>query len=105
MRLSLTTFLAFTLAIFPFFSSAIHPHVLSRRERPSSSLVFPSRQHRVPRSILDLCINVNVDLLADATQLLGLDPIIGPLGLGSNIRLCLCLKVGVDRFLRKISGP
>ncbi|KAF8816459.1 hypothetical protein BYT27DRAFT_6447209 [Phlegmacium glaucopus] len=101
MRLSLTTFLTSTLAVSPFFSSpvsAIHPHVLSRRERLSSSLVVSSRQHSLPRSILDLCINVNVDLLADASQLLGLDPIVGPLGLGSNIQLCLCLK-DLDIFL------
>ena len=100
MRLSLTTLLAFTLSVFPFFSSqvfAIHPQVLSRRERPSSSLILSSRQHRVSRSILDLCINVNVNLLANASQL-GLAPISGPLDLGSNIHLCLCLKVSIDRF-------
>jgi hypothetical protein len=103
MRLSLTTFLAFTLAVFPFFSSqvsAIHPQVLSRREYPSSSLILSSRQHRVPRNILDLCINVNVDLLANASQL-GLAPVLGPLDLGSNIHLCLCLKVSIDLFPRK----
>jgi hypothetical protein len=99
MRLSLTTFLAFTLAVFPF-SSAIHPQVLSRREHPSSSLILSSRQHRAPRSILDLCINANVDLLVNASQL-GLAPILGPLDLGSNIHLCLCLKVSIDRLLRK----
>ena len=70
MRLSLTTLFAFTLSFFPFFSSqvsAIHPQVLSRRENPSPSLILSSRQHRVLRSILDLCINVNVDLLANAS--------------------------------------
>ena len=99
MRLSLTTFLAFTLAVFPFSSqvSAIHPQVLSRRENPSSSLILSSRQHRAPRSILDLCINANVDLLANASQL-GLSPILGPLDLGSKIHLCLCLKVSIDRL-------
>lgn len=103
MRLSLTTLLAFTLAVFPFFSSqvsAIHPQVLSRREHPSSSLIISSRQHHVPRSILDLCINVKEDLLVNASQH-GLAPILGPLDLGSNIHLCLCLKVSINRFLRK----
>ena len=103
MHLSLTTLLAFTLAVLPSFSSqvsAIHPQVLSRREHPSSSLILSSRQHRVPRSILDLCINVNVDLLANASQL-ELGPILGPLDLGSNIHICLCLKVSIDRFPRK----
>ena len=102
MRLSLTTLFTFMLSVFPFSSqvSAIHPQVLSRREHPSSSLILSSRQHRVPRSILDLCINVNVNLLANASQL-GLAPTLGPLDLGSNIHLCLCLKVSIDRFPHK----
>jgi len=92
MRLSLTTLLTFTLPVFPFFSSqvsAIHPQVLSRREHPSSSLILSSRQHRVHRSILDLCINVNVNLLPNASHH---SPASGPLNLGSSIQLCLCLK-------------
>jgi hypothetical protein len=101
MRLSLATLFAFTLSFPPFFSSqvfAIHPQVLSRREHPSSSLILSSRQHRVPRSILDLCINVNVDLFANASQH---GPASDPLELGSKIHLCLCLKVSIDPFPRK----
>ena len=95
MPLSLTTFLTFTLLVLPFFSSqvsAIHPQVLSRREHPPSSLILSSRQHRVHRSILDLCINVNVNLLANASHH---EPASGPPDLGSNIHLCLCLKVSI----------
>lgn len=102
MRLSLTTLIAFTLSFFPLFSSrvvsAIHPQVLSRREKPSSSLILSSRQHRAPRSIIDLCINVNVDLLANLSQH---GPASGPLDLGSNIHLCLCLKVSISPFPHK----
>jgi CPL1-like protein len=98
MCLPLTTLLAFTLSLFPFFSSqvsAVNPQFLARREHPSSSLILSSRQHRVPCSILDLCINVNVDLLANASQH---GPASDPLDLGSNIHLCLCLK-DLDIFL------
>jgi hypothetical protein len=100
MRLFLTTLFVSTLALSPLLpqASAIHP---SRREHPSSSLTVSSRQYRVPRSILDLCINANVDLLADASQLLGLVPILGSVNLGSKIQLCLCLKVSIDNFSRK----
>ena len=102
MLLSLVTLLVSTLAVSPLSQVfAIHPQVLSRLEHPSSSLIISSRQHHVPRSILDLCINANVDLRTDASQLLGLVPILSPLDLGSNVQLCLCLKVSIDRFPRK----
>ena len=102
MRLSLTTLLAATLVVFPFQVFAIHPQVLSRRKQASSSLILSSRQHRVPRSVLDLCININVDLLINAPQL-RLAPILGPLDLNSNIHLCLCLKVSIYRFPQNIN--
>jgi hypothetical protein len=96
MRLPFSTLFAFSaslFSLFPVFVSAIHPHVLSRRghQRSPASDVLTSRQHRVPRDLLDVCINANVNLLANLSQALG--GLLGALGLGGNIQLCLCLDV------------
>lgn len=95
MRLSFITlfvsFLSLTVSV------ATNPYPLARRDRkhsPASSVVF-SRQYHVPRSLLDLCINTNVNLFADVEPLLEL---LGRLGLLSNVHLCLCLKVEYMRF-------
>ncbi|KAF8955041.1 hypothetical protein BDZ97DRAFT_1765558 [Flammula alnicola] len=88
-------------SLFPVLVSSIHPHALTRRDykrSPPPSNVLTSRQHRVARDLLDVCINVNVDLLADASQLLGLGGLLGPLDLGSKIQLCLCLKASFFPF-------
>ncbi|KAF5309897.1 hypothetical protein D9619_010385 [Psilocybe cf. subviscida] len=95
MRLPFSTFFAFSaslFSLFPVYVSAIHPHVLSRHghRRSPASDVLTSRQHRVPRDILDVCINANVNLLADLSQALA--GLLGSLGLGGNVQLCLCLK-------------
>jgi len=101
MRLSISTFLLSTLAIlscFPAPASSIHPHTLARQRESSRSpvpQVLSSRQYRIARDLLDVCIDVNVDLLANATQLLGLQSLLGPLNLDGNIQLCLCLKVQI----------
>ncbi|PPQ69711.1 hypothetical protein CVT25_012974 [Psilocybe cyanescens] len=102
MRL-LTLFLP-TLALstlFPAPVSSIHPHALTHRRdhaRSPASSIIASRQYRVPRDLLDVCINVNANLLADASQLLGLSSLLGALNLGADIKLCLCLK-DLDLYL------
>ncbi|KAF9042938.1 hypothetical protein BJ165DRAFT_1603181 [Panaeolus papilionaceus] len=85
--------------IFTFFLSlssslvtAIHNSHFARRDLKPRSDVLTSRQHRIRRDLLDICINVNINLLADASKLLGLGSLLGPLGLSSDIQLCLCLK-------------
>lgn len=76
-------------------SSHAFPH---RRDRSHPSSIIASRQYRFPRDLLDVCINVNANLLADASQLLGLSSLLGALNLGADIELCLCLKVSVLLF-------
>ncbi|KAF8154580.1 hypothetical protein B0H34DRAFT_529480 [Crassisporium funariophilum] len=97
MRFDFITFFASALLLSSSLVSAIH---LSRREHKISPAahVLASRQHHVARTLIDVCINLNVDLLAEASKLLGLETILGPLDLGSKIHLCLCLK-DLDIFL------
>ena len=98
MRLSFITLflscLSLTLSVYS------KPHFLSRRD-PNRPLpdVLSSRQYRFPRDILDVCINTDVDLLANAGQLLSLESILGALGISTKIHLCLCLKVD---YMRRI---
>lgn len=98
MRLPFSTLVLSATALFSLFPSpvlSIHPHALSRREhgRSPPAHVLTSRQHRMARDLLDVCINANVDLAANASQLLGLGSLLGDLNLDTNIQLCLCLKV------------
>lgn len=79
--------------------TAIHNSHFARRDLKPRSDVLTSRQHRIRRDLLDICINVNINLLADASKLLGLGSLLGPLGLSSDIQLCLCLKVNSWLFL------
>ncbi|PPR00694.1 hypothetical protein CVT24_000982 [Panaeolus cyanescens] len=81
----------FFLCLWPSFVTATH-HFARRDHKAHSHPSLTSRQHRIRRDLLDVCINVNVNLLADASKLLGLGSVLGPLGLGSDIQLCLCLK-------------
>ncbi|KIM43708.1 hypothetical protein M413DRAFT_387205 [Hebeloma cylindrosporum] len=97
MRLPFFTLFVSNLVLFflyPTLVLAIHPYALARREHKPSPApqVLTSRQHRVVRDLLDVCINLNVNLLADASQLLGLGSLLGPLDALANIQLCLCLK-------------
>ncbi|KJA21789.1 hypothetical protein HYPSUDRAFT_202698 [Hypholoma sublateritium FD-334 SS-4] len=97
MRLPFSTLVLSATALFSLFPSpvlSIHPHALSRREhgRSPAAHVLTSRQHRIARDLLDVCINANVDLAANASQLLGLGSLLGDLNLGTNVQLCLCLK-------------
>lgn len=105
MRLPFSTLVLSATALFSFFPSptlSIHPHALSHREhgRSPASLVLTSRQHRIARDLLDVCINANVNLAANASQLLGLGSLLGDLDLGTNVQLCLCLKVPL--FLQEV---
>ena len=99
MRLPFFTFLLgnlTVLSLFPTLVSSLHPVALSRRRdqsRPPPPAALTSRQYRVARDLLDVCINANVNLLADVSQVLGLGSVLGPLDLGTDIQLCLCLKV------------
>ena len=107
MRLPFFTLFVSNLVLFflyPTLVLAIHPYALARREHKPSPApqVLTSRQHHVVRDLLDVCINLNVDLLADASQLLGLGSLLGPLAAGSDIQLCLCLKVGFFESCRSI---
>ena len=110
MRLSFITLFVSFLSLTA--SVATNPLHLARRDRKRSavsSVVF-SRQYHVPRSILDLCINTNVNLLADVQSLSDLGSILGPLDLLSKVHLCLCLKVEYMRFFSSyicssFSGP
>ncbi|KDR79188.1 hypothetical protein GALMADRAFT_137075 [Galerina marginata CBS 339.88] len=98
MRLPFFTLFLSNLALFSLFPtlvSSTHPHALVRRRdynRSSVPHVLTSRQHHIARDLLDVCINVNVDLLANASQLLGLESVLAPLDLGAKVELCLCLK-------------
>ncbi|KAF9562041.1 hypothetical protein CPC08DRAFT_393973 [Agrocybe pediades] len=98
MRLSTLTLFLSTFAIFSSLVtqvSSVQAHVFSRQRghnRLPAPQALSSRQHRIARDLIDVCINVNVDLLANATQLLGLQSLLGPLNLGGDIYLCLCLK-------------
>jgi len=94
MRLSFTTLFLSTLSLISLVSAA-KPHFVSRHDHKRSPVpnVLVARQHRVTRDLIDVCINVKVDLLADASQLLGLGPLLGPIDLGAKIQLCLCLDV------------
>lgn len=96
MRLATLIFATIAIHLLSSFSVlAVQPQPPSRRQpkRKSPPLDTPStlRQHREPRALLDLCINVEVDLLADVGDLLGL--LLGPLDINTNLKLCLCLKV------------
>ena len=86
---------------------AVQPQPPSRREskRKSPSLDTPItlRQHREPRALLDLCINVEVDLLDDIGDLLG--SLLGPLDINTNLKLCLCLKVSRTIFSHLRRSP
>lgn len=98
MRLSFITLilscLSLTLSVFS------KPQFLSRRDRNRSlSDVLSWRQYRFPRDIIDICINTDVDLLANAGQLLSLEPILGALGISTEIHLCLCLKVDYMHYI------
>ena len=94
MRFSFTTLFLSTLSLISLVSAA-KPHFVSRHDHKRSPVpnVLVARQHRVTRDLIDVCINVKVDLLADASQLLGLGPLLGPIDLGAKIQLCLCLDV------------
>jgi hypothetical protein len=98
MRLSFITlfvsFLSFTVSV------ATIPQFLSRHDRKRSPAppALSSRQHHVPRSLLDLCINIRLNLFAGVGQLLDLESILGPLDLLSKVHLCLCLKVEYMRL-------
>lgn len=98
MRLSFITLFVslFSLAV----SVTTNPQLLARRDRNRSPVpsVISSRQYHVPRSLLDLCINANVNLFADVAPLPHLESILGPLDLLSKVHLCLCLKVEYMRF-------
>ncbi|PPQ89832.1 hypothetical protein CVT25_007533 [Psilocybe cyanescens] len=58
---------------------------------PASSIIA-SRQYRFPRDLLDVCINVNANLLVDASQLLGLSSLLGALNLVQDLDLYLDTK-------------
>ncbi|KAF9475746.1 hypothetical protein BDN70DRAFT_935626 [Pholiota conissans] len=91
MRLPLyTLFLSFS-TLFSLVHS-IHPYALSRHDHRQSPPpnALTSRQHRVARDLLDICINANVDLAADLSHLLG--SVLDPTNAAANIQLCLCLK-------------
>jgi hypothetical protein len=98
MRLSFITlfvsFLSLSLSV------ATNPQFLSRHDSKRSPVpsVIPSRQYHVPRSLLDLCINIRVNLFAGVGPVLDLESILGPLDLLSKVHLCLCLKVGYMRL-------
>ena len=105
MRLPFFTLFVSNLVLFflyPTLVLAIHPYALARREHSPAPQVLTSRPHHVVRDLLDVCINRNVDLLADASQLFGLGSLLGPLAAGSDIQLCLCLKVGFFKSCRSI---
>ena len=74
--------------------NAIHPTLISRHrgDSPSPNL---ARHAHAPRALLDVCVSANLDLLANASQLLGLGSLLGPLLLDGKLDLCLCLKVCV----------
>ena len=99
--LFITLFLAF-LSL-----TAGDPQLLSRHDRKRFPIpsVFSSRQFHVPRSLLDLCINLNLNLFADVSQLLDLESILGPLDLLAEVHLCLCLKVGYMRLFFTHTHP
>ncbi|EDR10188.1 uncharacterized protein LACBIDRAFT_318325 [Laccaria bicolor S238N-H82] len=101
MRLATLVFATIAIHLLSSFSVlAVQPHPPSRREpkRKSPSLDTPItlRQHREPRALLDLCINAEVDLLADIGDLLG--DLLGPLDINTNVKLCVCLK-DLDLYL------
>ncbi|KAF8901214.1 hypothetical protein CPB84DRAFT_986568 [Gymnopilus junonius] len=104
MRLPFFTLFLFNLtlfSLFPTLASSLHPVAFSRRRDQSRSpvpSVITSRQYRIARDLLDVCINANVNLLADVSQVLGLGSVLDPLDLGTNIELCLCLK-DLDLYL------
>jgi hypothetical protein len=85
MRLSFITLFVSFLSLS--LSFATNPQLLSHHDRKRSpvSSVISSRQYRLPRALVDVCINTQVDLFAG----------IGPLDLLSEVHLCLCLKVGI----------
>jgi hypothetical protein len=116
MRLSFITLFVscFSLSV----SVATNPQFLSRHDRkhPHPPSIISSRQYNFPRSLLDLCINLDVNLLADVGPLLNLESNAGLLDLLSKVHLCLCLKVGymrlfhfihssLDRILTSTSPP
>ncbi|KAF8192972.1 hypothetical protein BJ912DRAFT_251831 [Pholiota molesta] len=73
---------------------SIHPHALSRRAHGHSSppYALTSRQHHVARDLLDICINADLNLGVDVSQILDLGSLLGPTDLGTTVHLCLCLK-------------
>lgn len=94
MRLSFVSFFLSFLSLSTFVLAATPTYLTRRaRNRSPAPVALTSRQFHVARDLIDVCINVKSDLLADAAQLLGLGSILGPLDLGANVQLCLCLKV------------
>lgn len=103
MRLSFITLFLACLSL----TALAKPQFLSRRDQKRTPIpnVLKSRQHLAPHDLLDICINTDVNLLADAAQLLGLESILGPLDLFTSIHLCLCLKVRYMRFHHAYTQP
>lgn len=62
--------------------TALHPH---RDSNKLASRTIASRQHRVPRALIDVCVYLDAKVLAKATGL--------PSLLFTGVDLCLCLKV------------
>jgi hypothetical protein len=120
MRLATLIFATLAIHLLSSFSVlAVQPQPPPRREpkRKSPSLGTPItlRQHREPRALPDLCINVEADLLDNVADLLGF--LLSPLDINTNLKLCLCLKVSrtisfhftcslsFDRILISFSTP
>jgi len=74
--------------------NAAHPTLIPRHrgDHPSPPL---ARQAHAPRALFDVCVSANLDLLANASQLLGLGSVLGPILFDGKVDLCLCLKVRI----------
>ncbi|KAF9531306.1 hypothetical protein CPB83DRAFT_874627 [Crepidotus variabilis] len=94
MRLSFISLVISSFSIFPLVLGTDQPKFLARHGRNRSSVpnAVTSRQHRMPRDLIDICINVKLDVIAEYTDLLGLGDLLGSGILDAKSRLCLCLK-------------